>query len=42
MSGMFNGASAFDQDLGWCVDDNVNIEGAFAHTQCASTFCGIS
>ena len=41
MQGMFNGASAFDQDLGWCVDDNVNMVGAFGGTQCASTLCGV-
>ena len=49
MHGMFNGASAFNQDLGWCVDDFVfyymgnvhtNID-AFAGTQCASTSCGV-
>ena len=34
--------AAFDQDLGWCVDDNVNMVGAFGGTQCASTLCGIS
>ena len=26
MNHMFAGASSFDQDLGWCVDDNVNME----------------
>ena len=29
MGDMFNGASSFDQDLGWCVDDNVNMGGAW-------------
>ena len=24
-TGMFAGASAFDQDLGWCVDDDVDL-----------------
>merc|ERR1712072_218204 len=42
MNHMFAGASSFDQDLGWCVDDNVNMGGAFGGTQCASTFCGVS
>ena len=42
MGDMFTGASSFDQDLGWCVDDNVNMGSAFDNTQCASTFCGVS
>merc|ERR1711970_923247 len=49
MSFMFHGASAFDQDLGWCVDDGVfdpygygyTIQDAFSGTQCASTSCGV-
>ena len=41
MSGMFFGASAFDQDLGWCVDDDVDLTYAFSGTQCASTSCGV-
>ena len=47
MNGMFSGAKAFDQDLGWCVDDEVEVEkdvmgmdGAFDETKCASTSCG--
>ena len=36
---------AFDQDLGWCVDDNVRLcdwgSCAFDGTQCASTSCGV-
>ena len=39
---MFNGASAFDQDLGWCVDHNVDLNEAFSGTQCASTSCGVA
>ena len=47
---MFYGASSFDQDLGWCVDDGVfdpNGEGytmqdAFSFTQCESTSCGVT
>ena len=46
---MFHSASAYDQDLGWCVDDGVfdpdgygfSIEDAFSGTQCASTSCGV-
>ena len=41
MNDMFYEASAFDQDLGWCVDDNMNMVGAFRNTQCESTMCGI-
>merc|ERR1711903_41392 len=37
---MFNGASAFNQDLGWCLD--VEFEGwEFYNTPCASTSCGV-
>ena len=43
MGDMFNGASSFDQDLGWCMDDDVRLgAGAFYNTPCASTFCGVS
>ena len=38
---MFENAPAFDQDLGWCVDDDVNLDEAFEDTQCASTSCGV-
>ena len=38
---MFYGASAFDQDLGWCVDDGVDLTDAFGGTPCASTSCGV-
>ena len=39
MENMFNGASAFNQDLGWCLD--VEFEGdEFSGTPCASTSCG--
>ena len=41
MGGMFTGASAFDQDLGWCVDDDVDLTDAFYMTPCASTSCGV-
>ena len=38
---IFNGASAFNQDLGWCVDDDVGLDGAFYLTPCESTSCGV-
>ena len=41
MSWMFYDASAFDQDLGWCVDDDVNLDYAFSYSGCASTSCGV-
>ena len=30
MHGMFNGASSFNQDLGWCVDDGVSLDSKLA------------
>ena len=41
MSRMFEGASAFNQDLGWCVGDDVNLGDAFFDTPCESTSCGV-
>ena len=41
LSYMFYRASAFDQDLGWCLDDDVNLRNAFKGTKCASTSCGV-
>ena len=50
MEMMFWEATAFDQDLGWCVDDDVDFDSegegftfqdAFEDTQCASTSCGV-
>merc|ERR1712091_303828 len=48
MDAMFEGASAFNQDLGWCLDDEVDLErshfwhnAAFDDTQCGSTYCGV-
>ena len=38
---MFNGAAAFDQDLGWCMDDDVDLVWAFDETSCESTYCGV-
>ena len=42
MSAMFLSAKAFDQDLGWCVDDGVDLDRAFSSTSCASTSCGVT
>ena len=42
MRWMFLGASAFDQDLGWCVDNGVDLTDAFYNTLCASTSCGVT
>ena len=42
MWGMFYSASAFDQDLGWCVADDVDLNYAFIDTPCASTSCGVT
>ena len=44
---MFMDASAFNQDLGWCVDDDVNLDYAFEDTrceciQCESPSCGVT
>ena len=39
---MFYKAEAFDQDLGWCVDYGVSIEGAFENSGCESTSCGVT
>ena len=41
MDEMFSGASAFNQDLGWCVDDGVSLDRAFWYTPCWSTSCGV-
>jgi hypothetical protein len=48
MSSMFWEASAFNQDLGWCVGDvfdpwgaGTSIGDAFAGTPCASASCGV-
>ena len=42
MRGMFYSASTFDQDLGWCVADDVYLTQAFYNTPCASTSCGVT
>merc|ERR1719197_2059163 len=33
--------SALNQDLGWCVDDDVELQGAFDVTPCEATSCGV-
>ena len=38
---MFEYASAFDQDLGWCVGDDVYLNDAFDGTLCEATSCGV-
>ena len=43
---MFTNAYAFDQDLGWCVDERTDgrvdlWESTFYGTQCESTSCGV-
>ena len=42
MFGMFYGAESFDQDLGWCVGDDVDIYAAFEFTPCERTSCGVA
>ena len=52
MYAMFYKASAFDQDLGWCVGNDVSLENTFSNphdrtlwignTPCASTLCGVN
>ena len=42
MEFMFSEATAFNQDLGWCLDDDMSLGSAFGDTQCTSTFCGVS
>jgi len=41
MHWMFGWASSFNQDLSWCVDNDVNLDEAFSGTPCASTSCGV-
>ena len=41
MRGMFEVASAFDQDLGWCVANKVKLRKAFDEAKCKSTSCGV-
>jgi len=39
---MFHYASDFDQDLGWCVDNDVSLDGAFSGSGCCSMSCGVA
>ena len=39
---MFKYASVFNQDLGWCVDDDVNMFEAFGHPRAIRTSCGVA
>ena len=41
MREMFNAALAFDQDLGWCVDHDVDMDDSFSICGCESTRCGV-
>jgi len=38
---MFYYASAFNQDIGWCVDDDMHLGDTFYDTPCESTSCGV-
>ena len=42
MRWMFDNAYAFDQDLGWCVDNGVVLTNAFDDTPCEPTSCGVT
>ena len=42
MRHMFYDASAFDQNLGWCVGDDVDLDFAFLASLCESTSCGVT
>ena len=42
MKAIFNDATAFDQDLGWCVGTGVTTTDAFDNSLCASTSCGVT
>ena len=39
---IFYKASAFNQDLGWCVDGGMDLMGSFDNTPCYSTSCGVT
>ena len=42
MEELFRGASAFDQDLGWCLGSGVRLREAFTGTKCEKTSCGVA
>ena len=41
---MFYGASSYDQDLGWCVHEDVDLSGVFDGAPCGADAppCGVS
>ena len=39
---MFGHASSFNQDLSWCVDNDVNLDGAFSGSGCCSMSYGVA
>ena len=39
---MFKEASSFNQDLGWCGHDELDLRNAFSGTKCKSTSCGVA
>ena len=41
MDEMFYEAVAFNQALGWCLDDDVDTGGSFIFALCQSTNCGV-
>ena len=41
MEAMFQFASSFNQDLGWCVANKVKLVEAFKDAKCESTSCGV-
>jgi hypothetical protein len=41
MHGMFYKAKGFRQDLGWCVNDDVNMKYAFKKSRCECSSCGV-
>ena len=41
MEAMFQYASSFNQDLGWCVANKVKLVEAFNDAKCESTSCGV-
>ena len=39
---MFHKASSFNQDLSWCVNNDVNLHEAFSGSGCCSMSCGVA
>ena len=42
MNRMFSGASAFDQSLGWCVDNGVDTHLMFNGAACTLPSCNVT